>query len=47
MKNTPWTIGYYLDFIDEDTGLGQYSVNNIGRRSYIEGAGNTGINCVF
>ena len=43
----PDRITYYLDFIDEDSGLGQYSVSNIGRRAIIEGDNNQGINCVF
>ena len=42
----PQQINYYLDFIDEDSQLGQYSVNNIGRRSKIVD-GSDGINCVF
>ena len=28
-------INYFLEFIDEDSELGQYSVNNIGRRAKI------------
>lgn len=47
MAQHPDQITYYLDFIDEDSGLGQYSVNNIGRRAIIEGDNNQGINCVF
>ena len=37
----------YLDFIDEDSELGQYSVSNIGRRAKIIDGNNEGINCVF
>ena len=47
MEKHPNEIGYYLDFIDEDSQLGQYSVSNIGRRAKIIGDNNEGINCVF
>ena len=47
MEKTPDQIDYFLDFIDENSKLGQYSVNNIGRRSKIIGDNNEGINCVF
>ena len=47
MELHPEQINYYLDFIDEDSQLGQYSVNNIGRRSKIIEDNNEGINCVF
>ena len=47
MEQHPDQINYYLDFIDEDSELGQYSVNNIGRRAKIIGDNNEGINCVF
>ena len=47
MEFHPDEINYFLDFIDEDSQLGQYSVNNIGRRSKIIGDNNEGINCVF
>ena len=43
----PDQINYYLDFIDEDSELGQYSVSNIGRRAKIIDDNNEGINCVF
>ena len=43
---TPEQIGYYLDFIDENSELGQFSVSNIGRRSIIINQ-NQNINCVF
>lgn len=47
MEKHPDKIGYFLDFIDEDSELGQYSVSNIGRRAKIIGDNNEGINCVF
>ena len=47
MELHPEDINYYLDFIDEDSQLGQYSVNNIGRRSKIIEDNNEGINCVI
>lgn len=43
----PENIDYFLDFIDEDSSLGGYSVSNIGRRAMIIGDNNEGINCVF
>ena len=45
--NFPDTIDYFLDMIDEDTYLGKYSVNNIGRRTLIIADNNNGINCIF
>ena len=47
LEEHPDQINYYLDFIDEDSQLGQYSVNNIGRRAKIIDDNNEGINCVF
>ena len=47
MEKHPDKIDYFLDFIDEDSELGQYSVSNIGRRAKIIGDNNQGINCVF
>ena len=47
IKENPEEINYFLDFIDESSDLGQYSVNNIGRRSKILDSNNQGINCVF
>lgn len=47
MKKHPDQIGYFLDFIDENSQLGCYSVSNIGRRAKIIGDNNQGINCVF
>ena len=43
----PENIDYFLDFIDEDSSLGGYSVSNIGRRAMIVEDNNEGINCVF
>ena len=45
IKN-PTKLNYYLDFIDSLSQAGQFSVENIGRRSYIEDTG-TDINCIF
>lgn len=47
LEKHPDQINYYLDFIDENSQLGQYSVNNIGRRAKIIDNNNQGINCVF
>lgn len=47
MEKHPNEITYFLDFIDENSELGQYSVSNIGRRAKIIDANNEGINCVF
>lgn len=47
IEQHPDQITYYLDFIDEDSQLGQYSISNIGRRAKIEGDNNQGINCIF
>jgi len=41
----PRSIDYFLDFIDESTTVGKFSVNNIGRRSIIENSDD--FNCVF
>ena len=46
-ETTADQINYFLDFIDDNSLLGQYSVNNIGRRSKIIEDNNEGINCVF
>jgi len=40
MEKHPDKIDYFLDFIDEDSELGQYSVSNIGRRAKIIGDNN-------
>ena len=45
LKN-PSGIDYFLDFIDSDAKISQFSVNNIGRRSYAINQNNN-INCVF
>ena len=47
LEKNPDQINYYLDFIDENSQLGGYSVNNIGRRAKIIDDNNQGINCVF
>ena len=47
IEKNPNEIDYYLDFIDENSQLGQYSVSNIGRRAKIIDDNNEGINCVF
>ena len=41
----PSTLPYYLDFIDSDAAIGEFSVNNIGRRTYAKNDGS--INCLF
>jgi len=41
----PRNVDYFLDFIDESTTVGKFSVNNIGRRSIIENSDD--FNCVF
>ena len=44
--NSPEQLDYFLDFIDEQSQLGKYSVDNIGRRTKIvEDSDN--LNCVF
>lgn len=43
----PNEITYFLDFIDESSELGKYSVNNIGRRSKILDGNQENLNCVF
>ena len=47
IENHPEEMDYFLDFIDENSQLGCYSVNNIGRRAKIISDNNEGINCVF
>ena len=42
---TPSSIDYYLDFIDSTAAISQFSINNIGRRSYV--INKNDINCVF
>lgn len=42
----PESIDYFLDFIDSDSQIGQFSVENIGRRSLVENK-NEDVNCVF
>lgn len=47
VKNTPWIIEYFLDFIDSGAEIGKYSVENIGRRSKIIADSGSKINSVF
>lgn len=47
IENHPEEMDYFLDFIDENSQLGCYSVSNIGRRAKIISDNNEGINCVF
>lgn len=47
IEKHPQDIMYYLDFIDQNSQLGQYSVNNIGRRSKVVDQSGKGVNCVF
>lgn len=47
VKNTPWNIEYFLDFIDSGAEIGKYSIENIGRRSKIIANSSDRINCVF
>ena len=47
IENHPEEMDYFLDFIDENSQLGGYSVSNIGRRAKIISDNNEGINCVF
>ena len=42
---TPSDIDYYLDFIDSSAAISQFSVQNIGRRSYVSNSND--INCIF
>ena len=42
---TPSDIDYYLDFIDSQAAISEFSVNNIGRRSQV--VNRNDINCVF
>ena len=43
--DSPTTLDYWLDIIDNDATLNEFSVNNIGRRSYAKTE--SGCNCVF
>lgn len=45
IHNNPSQLDFYLDLIDDRSAIGQYSVNNIGRRSIVES--NDKINCIF
>lgn len=43
--NDPSNIIYYLDFIDSDAAIGEFNVNNIGRRT--KAINDNSINCLF
>jgi len=44
---TPTGIDYFLDIIDAgDAQVGEFAVDNIGRRSYVFDAGKN-VNCIF
>ena len=42
---TPSDMDYYLDFIDSNTAISQFNVNNIGRRTQV--INKNDINCIF
>ena len=41
----PSLLDYYLDFIDSDSAIGYFSIDNIGRRTYVVNSND--INCLF
>ena len=43
--NNPWDVDYWLDFIDSEAAISEFSVNNIGRRSLAKSSND--FNCVF
>ncbi len=45
VKENPWNVDYWLDFIDSDNKIGALDINNIGRRSIAKN--NKDFNCVF
>lgn len=45
VKNNPWSVDYWLDFIDSESAIGGLSVDNIGRRSMTKSSDD--YNCVF
>jgi hypothetical protein len=45
VKQYPYDIDFFLDFIDSSAAVGQFSVSNIGRRSKV--VVDDSINCVF
>ena len=45
IKNNPWNVDYWLDFIDSETEIGALNIDNIGRRSIAENKKD--FNCVF
>lgn len=45
VKNNPWSVDYWLDFIDSESAIGGLCIDNIGRRSITKN--NNDYNCVF
>ena len=45
VKNNPWSVDYWLDFIDSESAIGGLSIDNIGRRSITKSSDD--YNCVF
>lgn len=45
VKNNPWSVDYWLDFIDSESAIGGLSVDNIGRRSITKSSDD--YNCMF
>jgi hypothetical protein len=43
--NDPMSLDFFIDFIDDSSYYGEYSVNKIGRRTYAEV--NSDCTCVF
>ena len=45
VKQAPYNLDYFLDFIDSDAAIGEFSVSNIGRRTKV--VNDEKINCLF
>lgn len=45
VKENPWNVNYWLDFLDSDAAISQFNISNIGRRSLVES--NNDYNCIF
>lgn len=45
VEYTPYELDFFLDFIDTDSAIGQFSVSNIGRRSKV--VVDDSVNCLF
>lgn len=45
IEQAPYNMDYYLDFIDQDAAIGEFSVQNIGRRTKV--VNDEKINCLF